>query len=101
MQITDFLMPMMTKIGFQGEEGEGDYTVYECPGLASVKTTIIENFKQFKQSLKTNHFHKVEITIITKYFHKQPTVILSSSNQAISKHFHMPAYTHLPWSKDR
>ena len=20
-----------------GEEGEGDYTVYECPGLASVK----------------------------------------------------------------
>ena len=41
MQITDFLMPMMTKIGFQGEEGEGDYTVYECPGLASVTTTII------------------------------------------------------------
>ena len=22
----------------QGEEGEGDYTVYECPGLASVQT---------------------------------------------------------------
>ena len=25
---------------FQGDEGEGDYTVYECPGLASVKKNI-------------------------------------------------------------
>ena len=37
--VTTFLVSKM-KIDFhQGEEGEGDYTVYECPGLASVTIT--------------------------------------------------------------
>ena len=28
---------------FQGEEGEGDYTVYECPGLASTDEMEVKN----------------------------------------------------------
>ena len=33
----------MTQSDFQGEEGEGDYTVYECPGLASTDEMEVKN----------------------------------------------------------
>ena len=50
-QESDFVVLKM-KIDFhQGEEGEGDYTVYECPGLASVRKSIAK-----KKSRSYGHF---------------------------------------------
>ena len=39
----NFAISKMTQSDLQGEEGEGDYTVYECPGLASTDEMEVKN----------------------------------------------------------